>query len=57
MVRSDSIEDIVVNLDARRAALRRRRRRDAMREWVGLAALATVCAWLATVALLALLAH
>jgi len=57
MVRSESIDDIVVSLDVRRAQLRRRRRRDAMREWAGLAALTTVGLWLAIVALLTLLAH
>lgn len=57
MVRSESIDDIVVSLDVRRAALRRRRRRSAMREWAGLAALTAVGLWLAIVALLTLLAH
>lgn len=57
MVRSESIDDIVVSLDVRRAQLRRRRRRSAMREWAGLAALTAVGLWLAIVALLTLLAH
>jgi len=57
MLRSESMDDIVVSLDVRRAQLRRRRRRDAVREWAGLAALTVVGVWLATVALLTLLAH
>jgi hypothetical protein len=35
-----------VTLDARRAHLRRRRRRDALREWAGVAAIATAGVWL-----------
>jgi len=48
---------VVVSLDARRAELRRRRRRHALREWLGLALLAVAIVWLAALALLTLLAH
>ena len=62
MVRSESmaLEDVaprVITLDARRARLRRRRRRDAIREWASLAAIATVGAWLAAAALVTLVAR
>jgi hypothetical protein len=60
MRRSGSIDDaasVIITLDARRARLRRRRRRDALREWAGLAVLATVGVWLAAVALVTLVAH
>lgn len=60
MLRSESINDVasvVINLDARRARLRRRRRHDAIREWAGLAVIATVGIWLATVALVSFVAH
>jgi hypothetical protein len=60
MVRSDSIDEsasIVISLDARRARLRRRRRRHAIREWAGLAVVASVGVWLAAVAVLTLMAH
>jgi hypothetical protein len=57
MLRSESTDAMVVSLDVRRAQLRRRRRRDAVREWAWLAGLTAVGAWLATVALLTLLAH
>jgi tetrahydromethanopterin S-methyltransferase subunit B len=57
MLRSEAIDDIVVSLDVRRAQLRRRRRRDEMREWAGLAAVTAVGVWLAVVALMTLLAH
>jgi hypothetical protein len=60
MLRSGSIDDaasVIITLDARRARLRRRRRRDALREWAGLAVLATVGVWLAAVALVTLVAH
>jgi hypothetical protein len=60
MVRPDAFEDatsMVISLDARRARLRRRRRRDAIREWAGLAVMATVGVWLAAAALLTLVAH
>jgi hypothetical protein len=56
MIRSESIDDIAT-LDTRRARLRRRRRRDALREWAGLAAVTAISIWLAAVALLTLLAH
>jgi hypothetical protein len=60
MVRSESIDgsaSIAANLAARRAHLRRRRRRHALREWAGLAAVTAVGFWLAGIALLTLLAH
>ena len=62
MIRSESmsIEDVaprVVTLDARRARLRRRRRRDALREWASLAVVATVGAWLAAAAIVTLVAR
>lgn len=60
MLRSESIDDVasvVITLDARRARLRRRRRRDAIREWAGLAIVAAVGVWLATVALVSFVAH
>ena len=60
MLRSESITDVAavaITLDARRARLRRRRRRDAIREWAGLAVVATVGMWLAAVALLSFIAH
>ena len=47
----------IVTLDARRARLRRRRRRHALREWAGLAVMATVGVWFALVALVTLVAH
>ncbi len=60
MLRSESINDaagVIVPLDARRARLRRRRRRHALREWAGLVIAATVGVWLAAVALVTLVAH
>jgi hypothetical protein len=62
MVRSESmsIEEMVprvVTLDARRARLRRRRRRDALREWASLAVIATVGTWLAAAAIVTLVAR
>lgn len=60
MLRSESMNDVAsvaITLDARRARLRRRRRRDALREWAGLAIVATVGIWLAAVALLSFIAH
>jgi fatty acid desaturase len=60
MLRSQSIHDVAsvaFTLDARRARLRRRRRRDAIREWAGLAVVATVGVWLAAVVLLSFVAH
>ncbi len=60
MLRSESINDVasvVITLDARRARLRRRRRRDAIREWAGLAIVATAGVWLAAVAFLSFAAH
>jgi hypothetical protein len=60
MVGSESIEDaveVVITLDARRARLRRRRRRDAIREWAGLAAVAAIGMWLAILAVFTLVAH
>ena len=56
MIRTESIDEIA-SLDLRRALLRRRRRRDAIREWAGLAAVTVAGMWLAAVALLTLLAH
>ena len=56
MIQTESIDDIV-SLDLRRALLRRRRRRGAIREWAGLAAVTVVGIWLAAVALLTLVAH
>jgi hypothetical protein len=56
MIRSESMDDIV-SLDMRRQLLRRRRRRDTIREWAGLAAVTVVGIWLAAIALLTLLAH
>lgn len=53
----DDSASMVISLDARRAELRRRRRRHAMREWAGLAAVTVVGIWLAILALLTLLAH
>jgi hypothetical protein len=61
MVRSQSIDEaaatVAITLDARRARLRRRRRRDAIREWAGLAVVATVGVWLAAAAVVTLMAH
>ena len=60
MVRSDSVQEassVVVSLDARRARLRWRRRRHAMREWLGMAVMATVGVWLAAAAVVTLVAH
>ena len=60
MLRSESIDDVasvVITLDARRAQLRRRRRHDAIREWAGLAIVATVGMWLAAMAFLSFVAH
>jgi len=60
MLRSEAINEVAsvaFTLDARRARLRRRRRRDAIREWAGLAVVATVGIWLAAVALLSFIAH
>jgi hypothetical protein len=61
MVRSDySIEEaasVVISLDARRARLRRRRRRHAIREWIGLAVMTTIGVWLAAAAVVTLVAH
>lgn len=48
---------VVVSLDARRARLRSRRRRDAIREWLGLAIIAAVGVWLAVAAVATLIAH
>jgi len=56
MLGTESIDDIA-SLDLRRALLRRRRRRGAIREWAGLAAVTVVGMWLAAVALLTLVAH
>lgn len=60
MVLSRPMDDpasAVISLDARRAELRRRRRRHAMREWAGLAAVTAVAVWLAVISLITLLAH
>jgi hypothetical protein len=60
MLRTESMDSaaaMIVNLDARRARLRRRRRRHALREWAGLAVATTVGVWLAAVALVTLVAH
>jgi hypothetical protein len=60
MLRSESMNDaatVIFTLDDRRARLRRRRRRDALREWAGLAVVATLGMWLAAVALITLVAH
>jgi len=62
MVRSESMsmEDVaprLVTLDARRARLRRRRRRNALREWASLAVIATVGTWLAAAAIVTLVAR
>lgn len=60
MLRSESMNEaaaVVVNLDARRAQLRRRRRHDAIREWAGLAVVAALGVWLAAVAFLSFVAH
>jgi hypothetical protein len=60
MVRSEHAEEaasVVISLDTRRARLRRRRRRHAIREWLGLAVAATVGVWLAAAAVLTLVAH
>lgn len=60
MLRSESMNDaaaVIFTLDDRRARLRRRRRRDRIREWAGLAVVATVGVWLAAVALVTLVAH
>jgi hypothetical protein len=48
---------VVVSLDARRARLRRRRRRHAIREWLGMVVMATVGVWLAAAAAVTLVAH
>jgi hypothetical protein len=53
---SDSASLVVdVDLDARRAQLRRRRRWHALREWAGFAAVALACTWLAALALITVL--
>ncbi len=60
MVGSESIDDtvgVVVTLDARRARMRRRRRRDAIREWAGLAVVAAIGMWLAVIAVFTVVAH
>ena len=60
MLRSESIHDaasVIFTLDDRRARLRRRRRRDALREWAGLAMVTTVGVWLAAIAVVTLVAH
>jgi hypothetical protein len=59
MLRSESVDSaaVIVPLDARRARLRRRRRRHALREWAGLAVVATVGVWLAAIAVFTLMAH
>ena len=46
---------VVADLDSRRARLRRRRRRHAVREWAGLAAVALACIWLAGLAVMTLM--
>jgi hypothetical protein len=60
MVESESVErsaSVLITLDARRARLRRRRRRHALREWAVLGIVAAIGAWLGTVAMLTLVAH
>jgi hypothetical protein len=60
MVPSDSVEhaaSMLITLDARRAQLRRRRRRDALREWAALGIVAAIGVWLGTVAMLTLVSH
>ncbi|HEV7678971.1 MAG TPA: hypothetical protein VGQ42_10425 [Candidatus Dormibacteraeota bacterium] len=48
---------MLITLDARRAQLRRRRRRDALREWAALGIVAAIGVWLGTVAMLTLVSH
>ena len=60
MVLSRPIDDtasVAISLDVRRARLRRRRRKNALREWAGLAAVTTVGLWLAAIVLITVLGH
>jgi len=60
MVLSRPIDDtasVAISLDVRRARLRRRRLKTALREWAGLAAVTTAGLWLVAIALITLLGH